>query len=672
MDCTQAQDMLVELVYGELPPAGAADVEKHLAGCPACRIQAEKLKQARRLLSAYRANEPAGGTGLPAAITGGAQLAPAKTAPAGRSRVFRAVFAALAAAAMIVMAVLVYFLFEKTPTQSVALAQPVEIKRQNVSLTIMSEPDNLPVPYYRAKQSDEGYAVNKAAQMAEMAPFRYGWTGLALVRDTRLIANLAQGKTRVSLTDVPTQIIPESVRLRTVDDGDKLTIMEQNYQYDLASAWALLHKYIDQKISVSFKSVGGKAIETVAGKLLSFDDAGLVIAPEKADAGAVRTITRQQVQSIVMARMPDGLLTKPTLVWQLDNKAAQKQQQFEVAYMTHGLSWRADYVLKFHPAPAGGAAKPTSVAGVSPASSGTASAPAVIDTADIIGYATINNASGVTFENANLKLMAGDVHLVADETEDSGILVTAGELWADKKKDEKEAFAEKSFFEYHLYTLGRQTTIKDAETKQIQMVTGGGLKLTRGYVFDPTINATSVRVVSEFKNSKENGLGKPLPKGVVHLWAPDPDGQDTFIAKLKIDHTPVDEKVRLPWGFAFDIVGEFKQIAAKPNDSATWQYQIRNHKNTPITVTLIAHVPQTTTSANLLNKDGKEMPWHVRQVGWVEFDVTVGANAQTTVNFSFKYNNKNGGGLVSPYDKDSGPEAAVLETIPEDFNGLDE
>lgn len=640
MNCAQAGEMLVDLVYGELGPSPREELLAHLESCPACQAEYQKLQRARRVLSQYAAGEPAA---RPAAL-------PIHPAVRGRKPfvrpAYRLAFTGLAAAAVVLVAVLVLFLFEKVPSNNLAYAQGIQITRQNVSLTIMSEPEGQPiVPYPQLRRASQQYAYR-------------GWQGMALVRDQRLIANMPQGQARVSFTDVPMQILPDSVRLRSLDDGENLKILEQNYQYDLASAQALLKRYIDQKIAINLKGEGGKAPPAVSGRLMSFDEQNLVVdvGSSEKDGSRPQTISRRQVQSIVLDKMPEGLLTRPTLLWQLDNAAAKDRQQFEVAYMTRGLSWRADYILKLRPAGGPGGASADEATALKALSS--ASAPAIVDTADLVGYATVTNLSGVTFENANLKLMAGDVHLVPEEKKTD---LYFGERRLGYDKAGKGGFEEKSFFEYHLYTLGRQTTLGDAQVKQIELVRGEGLKLTRAYVFDPSVNATAARVVSEFKNTKDNGLGKPIPKGVVSLYAPDPDGQDQFVSKVKIDHTPVDEKVRLPWGFAFDLAGQFKQVVYAPDRDSKFTYQIRNHKPYAVTVTVVAHVPNTTSTLSV-TQGNKKLPWHLRQVGWAEFDLTVAANASANADVTFRYG-KSGGGLSSPYDKDGGSQGAPLEPI---------
>ena len=662
MDCTHAKDRLVELVYGELSALESAAVMGHVESCEACRLELAGLRRARRAMELVAQDAPPMRPMLlpverqrPAGA--GGDWRPAST----RMNVFplrirRTLTAMAAIAAVVVLALAAYLarlpIFPDIATPAAAAMGDVEIKPVGLSLTIMSEPANW-------APDEDDFA---AGQMMQSSPRQVAyahrpapaWGGLALVRDQRIIANLPKGVTQVSFTNVPMAVDATSVRLRSLDAPQGLTILEQNYQYDLASSWAVLDKYRDKDITVSFKD--GPAGVALAGRLLSFDDASLVL--DVAQSGP-RTIQRDGVRAISFARLPEGLLVKPTLVWKLDNQAASKQQ-FEVAYLTGGLKWRADYVLKLR------AAKPALAGNMrgqdAPATRGqdardTATSPAermvaLFDTADIVGYATVANRSGVSFKDAQLKLMAGDVNLIrkVKEVEDKMLGDPSG---GAKNKLGDEQFAEKSFFEYHLYTLNRPTSLADQEVKQLEILTAGGISMRREYVFDPAVDMRKVRVVSEFRNTKENGLGKALPKGLVRLYAPDPEGEDAYVSEMEIDHTPVNEKVRLAWGFAFDLLCDMKAVDRRNEGGGDkrelWLYSLSSAKAYDATVTIIARVPATTKTLKFTGADGKEMPWHVREVGWVEAKVPVPAGQEVKVTLDLVYNDKNGGGLVSPH-----------------------
>ncbi len=621
MNCDQARELLIDLLYDELAGADRAALEAHVSGCDRCREELGSLRVGRAAAQRYRAAEPKPLTWSP---------------PRRIARPRRRWFAAIAtAAAAVIAAAGVWTLLDVTTP--VAVAKPVEIKRLHVSLTIMSEPENWP----------QYYPQPRAQQAARTYRPRYvqGWQGLSLVRDQRIVRNLAKGVTEVRFTDVPSGIKPDTVRLRTLAKRGELTIIEQNYQYDLASTWAILRKYVDKPITVVFRD--GPA---VSGTLLSFDGGTLVVQP--AGEGP-RSLTRDQVRAIRFAALPEGLLSKPTLLWRLDN-SAPAAQQFEVAYLTEGLKWRADYVLKL--TVADGASRNRKGAGG-------LQLPEIFDTASLVGYATITNNSGVTYKDAQLKLMAGDVNLIRppemlmyDYSGFVGVPVTAPGRGAG-------GFQEKSFFEYHLYTLGRPTTLRNAETKQIELVSGAGIKLKRAYIYQPAVNRTAVRVVSEFKNSEENGLGKPLPKGVIRLYAPGPDGIQTYVAQTKIDHTPKNEKIRLPWNYAFDIACTAKQTAYRRSRygwHTTWQYEVRNHKDYDVTVTIVANVPKSTFKVECA-RGGKPFPWRQREVGVIEIDLPVKANATERVDLTHRYNDFRGGGLTST--KPASPDLDELRKL---------
>lgn len=680
MDCHEIQELLVELAYDELEGPQRQAVLDHLGQCAECSREFRRLTHARSALQAWRANEP------PMIKAAGALPAAGADQSIRRQRrtVLSWLVPAVAAAAVIVIAV---FVVRHVPEVQILPPvygqEPVKIERVNVAVTIMSQPPewarlfgeadfqtpNVSEPNVSARQEFLPQSDDYGGQQQELAPYRQptAWPGMALIRDQRMIVNMKKGANAVQFTDVPQGILPDSVRLRSMDAPKGLTIVEQNYQYDLASAWAILKKYVDKDLTVQFKDGS-----STTGKLLSYDNAQLVIQPvvsmdhELRPPEGPRNVARQEIRAIAFEKLPDGLLTRPTLLWQLDNQA-QPQQQLEVAYLTTGLKWRADYVLKLRPA--GAVTRPESDMLPQEATTrkhGTQEAtqpgkavprwkespiPNVIDSAEIVGYATVANNSGVGYKNAQLKLMAGDLHLIMPER-------PRDEYYYEKRTDDKAqkpgaGFAEKSFFEYHLYTLGRLTDLADREVKQLELVTGDGLKLTRNYVYDPNVNPTAVRVVSEIENSKANGLGVPLPKGVIRLYAPDPDGVDTYVAQTQIDHTPVDEILRLPWGFAFDVVCHMSQTDRLINGDSRenkFNYQIRNHKDHDINVTVVASVPITSRRVEC------KLPWHVREVGTIEIYVPVKANSETNFDLSVEYGITSGGGLVSPYDTQTSTE----------------
>ncbi len=725
MNPEDLRDKLLDLLYDELPDDQAQAVRDAIQRDPELAAEYDKLRAARRALQASRADEPAGPVGVtfdeqPVAAAAGPSSESVLPRRRIRLRTLLSVAATLIVAGTI--GLIVHSMSNSTggpgggisagngngqdtgsPTQltragsgdgpnasspdhsppnhaaenfagntglltHVAYAEPptTTAVRTGVSLTILSKPANWPegpIRRHRWEQAarqmslsqvsngwdDSGIQASNgwghSGMQASNRWVQYRWPGMALVRDGRVLRSLAKGRNRVWVTGVPSGIRPDTVRIRSREDNVDLSVLEQNYQYDLASAWAILNRYVDRPVTAVFRDG-----QTVAGALLSYDAQSLVLQPE---GEGPRTITQAELRAIGFDALPDGLRTQPTLQWHLDSSAGADRAALEVAYMTEGIQWRADYLLKIMPG---------KQARQGFKMMGDVRVPVITDTADLVGYATIDNQSGVTYENAQLKLLAGDANLIPPEvhTWAYGIDSNAN---AAPMSDRARGFQEKSFFEYHLYTLGRPTTIADRETKQLELVTGSDIELTRGYVFDPQ-RQPNVQVVHEFKNAEDNGLGKPLPKGVVRLYAPDPTGLQTFVQKTEIDHTPKNETIRVPWGFAFDLMAHHKvktQRHRGNNDHhVVREYQLRNHKDYAVAITVVVRVPRSTY------KFQSPWPWHQREVGFIEITVPVDAHDEVRFDVEYRYNPDSSSGLDAPGDDKAGtpPPSAPVDDAP--------
>ena len=386
-----------------------------------------------------------------------------------------------------------------------------------------------------------------------------------LVREVRS-ADLPTGTIELEVSDVAEKIDPTSVAFKSLTDPEAVGILEQNYRYDLLSPSTLLEKFVGRKIRLtrvlerdgSEKEVvrEGTLLSTHQGRVVQFDDGEIAINPPG---------------SISVAEVPENLLSKPTLVWLLRNQHAGPQE-VEISYLTNGMNWKADYVAVLNQT----------------------------DTAiDVTGWVTLDNQSGATYEDAALKLVAGDVRRVKEEPEQKLAFSRAMAAGAARPQ-----FEEKALFEYHLYTLGRRTTIAHRETKQMTLLEGRGAETEKIYAVEspPWAVQASVRgpakrdvqVLIELKNSEENNMGMPLPAGRVRVYKDDDDGSLQLVGEDKIDHTPRDEKVRLLLGNAFDLVAErrktdFRQIAADVHEMA-YEVTLRNHKEEDVTIKVMEHV----------------------------------------------------------------------------------
>jgi hypothetical protein len=375
----------------------------------------------------------------------------------------------------------------------------------------------------------------------------------AVVRDIRKL-EIKPGVSTVSFSDVAARIDPTTVHFRPVGDPEKLQVLEQNFEYDLASSQTILEKYVDQDIRVLMDKG-----QLYRGRLLN---AGGDIVIEDSATGEVKVVRRESVQNFEFPKLPEGLITRPTLVWLVDNRGTGKQD-VEVSYMTDGVTWHAEYVAVSSPD----------------------------DRAlDLSGWVSVENQSGITYQGARLKLVAGDVNVLRPK-----MLMRAG-MAEDSQAQVMAAapqFEEQSFFEYHLYTLTRSSTLRNNQTKQISLFPPATVKAEKLYVYDGAKDAAKINVRLECKNSKADGLGLPLPKGKVRVYKKDSDGSLEFIGEDEIDHTPADEKIRLSLGNAFDLSGERVQKDTKKTGNRSrqdaYEIRLRNHKKEAVQVTVIEH-----------------------------------------------------------------------------------
>jgi hypothetical protein len=379
--------------------------------------------------------------------------------------------------------------------------------------------------------------------------------------------------------------------------------LEQNYQYDLVSSSKILEKYIDKEIELFTKGEGTSGQEkSYKGILLSYSNENLTL---KEPEGAIRIVRLNEVRDMYFPSLPEGLITKPTLVWLLDSQVSGKRKT-EVSYLTSGINWHAEYV-------------------------------AVVDQLDqnleLAGWVSIDNRSGATYEEAKIKLIAGEVHRVREEIP----LPRLGKGEVMEMAAGAPQFEEKPFFEYHLYTLLRPATIKDNEIKQVSLFPTTNVKVKKIFTYDGARDEKNIKVELEFKNSEADGLGMPLPQGKIRVYKADVDKSLEFVGEDLIDHTPKDEKVRVFLGNAFDIVGErrrtdFKQIS---NDVTEESYEIklRNHKEEAVEVVVVEHLYSYTTW-EIIESNFK---YEKKDAGTIEFKIPLQKDEEKIINYTVRY-----------------------------------
>ena len=429
----------------------------------------------------------------------------------------------------------------------------------------------------------------------------------AVVREARNM-KFEKGQNTVRVTDVASAIDPTSVKFTCLSAPGAVSVLEQNYEYDLVNADSLLKRYIDKQVMVALKGSGSDSGKSVEGTLLAAVGQDLIVK----GSNGIEVIGRAGVEEIKLKELPEDLVTRPTLVW-LAQAGKAGEQLCEVAYTTGAIGWKADYTAVLN----------------------------ADDTAlDFSGWVTIGNQSGAGYKDATLKLIAGNVRRIQPPAPMTmGVVRMA---LADKSMA-GEGFEEKPFMEYHMYTLGRKSTINNNQVKQIEFIEPAeGVKAKKIFVYDrgsgwyseDSQGKGKVNVKIEFENKKENKMGIALPKGKVRVFKKDPaDNSLQFVGEDEIDHTPKDEKLSLYIGDAFDIVAEHTLVDSKHERRMareTHKVELRNRKEQAVTIFVDEHIPAWVnwtidpTTHKYINKDAHT----------ARFEVTVEANATATVQYT--------------------------------------
>jgi len=452
--------------------------------------------------------------------------------------------------------------------------------------------------------------------------------------------DLTTGVNHVNFAGITSHLEPDSVILRDLT-GRPLQILEQSYRNDPVSQELLLSMYEGK--TIDFLVQRGDRNETIKGKIIR---SGYVPSSTYSQNGYPQPGMGQpiiEIEGVLRFGLPglplfpalggDSIL-KPTLSWQLSTTQAGPSQA-EISYVSGGMTWQSDYNL---------------VVSDGAKNSG-------MNSLDLVGWITMRNQSGKTFENARIKLLAGDVSKLQDQRVASRMY--AAEKAAMAMDAAAPVVREKSFDEFHLYTLERPATLRDNETKQVEFVRATGIQAQRLYVYDgaqtdqygyypmdqirndPSYGTASnpkVWVMQEFKNADTNHLGIALPKGRLRFYRRDSDGSLQFIGENSIDHTPKDEMIRVYTGNSFDIVGERKRTNYRVDSNAHWmdetfEIRIRNHKKEAATVRVVEHLYRW-TNWKLVDQSTQSKK---RDAQTIEFPVTVAPNGEQVVTYTVHY-----------------------------------
>ncbi|MDP4126824.1 MAG: DUF4139 domain-containing protein [Bacillota bacterium] len=331
--------------------------------------------------------------------------------------------------------------------------------------------------------------------------------GFGAVKETRALS-LSGKETELVFADVSQQIEADSLLV------EGLNVLEFNYDYDLVDRGKLLQKYIDKEVYLIDRNKGDRK----SCRLLSVEQTGRCVLEDN----STKELYIDTQAELVLPALPAGLIVKPALVWKI---APSNAESVKVSYLSQGFNWSANYVIEL-----------------------------LQNTLNIAGWAEIQNQSGTTFENVKIKLIAGDVNRIGED-DNYDIPLKVYEVEAMSAPQTRE----KSFFDYHMYTLLNRTTIKDNQTKQINILNGQNVPYKRYYRLNR--HEDKVNVVIEFANAQKSGLGLALPKGKIKLYRADvADNSLEFIGEDFIEHTPKNEDITLTIGNAFDITFDYHEV----------------------------------------------------------------------------------------------------------------
>src|ERR1700757_4332585 len=428
------------------------------------------------------------------------------------------------------------------------------------------------VPSYEAEKKAEpqekGSAQSSATDhsttlndQSELAVTVYN-SNIALVRDVRQL-QLPSGSFRLKFMDIAATVNPATVHFRSLAEPDKVGVIEQDYEYDLLEPNKLLNKDVGKEWTIvrTFMDNNTTKHEEIKATLLANNNG-----PVWKMGNDI--VTGLYGESYRFPEVPANLYDRPTLLMSLENSGSHKQN-IEASYLANNLSWNADYVLAV-----GREDK----------------------AADLDGWVTVVNNSGTAFHNAKLQLVAGDLNRIPEPAR----YKAADMMAAAPMNGRVQQFQQENFSEYHLYSLGRRTSVEDKETKQISLLEGTGVPVEKLFVvngqnfyYHNAQNPGSplkdpVMVFYKFKNEEKAGLGIPLPAGSGRVFQKDAKGGLLFIGEDHIDHTPKDEFVTVKIGNAFDLVAERKQTDFKKISDNVYEMEfaitLRNHKDTPVTI----------------------------------------------------------------------------------------
>lgn len=413
---------------------------------------------------------------------------------------------------------------------------------------------------------------------------------LGLVRESRTL-EIGGSRDTVRIPDVPDRIDFSSVRL---NPAGGLRVTRLAYRFDVASGDALIERARGQRVRVN--SRGDRVTE---GTLVAADGSWLVV---RTGDGALSTLAHSAVEEVRLANPPSGLSLRPTLEAVLEG-GRRGRAEAELSYLTGGLSWSAEHTLVLRGE----------------------------NSAVWSAAVTVDNTCGRTWEDAEVKLVAGEPRreTAMPAPRAPGMAMMKEGMALSASVD----LSEQSFSEYHLYTLGRPATLRDRETQSFSMISPHTVKVTPRYLYrggDPRGVLSQIEMV----NAKSDGLGEPLPAGRVRIYDSDPTGALQFTGESRIRHTPEGEKLTLEMGVAFDLAAERREVYSKRISDREREIEIeiklRNRKKSAVTIVVAEGV------GGDIDVIRKSHEFTRKDSGTLEFRVPVAAGAEVVLDYAMR------------------------------------
>ena len=434
------------------------------------------------------------------------------------------------------------------------------------------------------------------AQDREQAITVYS-NGLGLVRDMRTI-ELPRGRSTVTIPQVAAEIDPTSVRIQSLTAPEELSILEQRYTYDIVTGNLILAGYLNQDIQL----IIGDSDIPVTGRLLHADRDQLTLQLED---GRVEIIRREVIQRISLPALPEDLVMTPTLTWLLDNNRKAGMHRLEITYLTGGLTWHAEYTALMNE---------------------------TNTEMTLSGWATIDNRSGATYDNASITLVAGDPNRVSSPQP----MMARKSMMQMERANAAPQFNEQNLFEYHTYTLDRRATIVDKASVQLTLFKDTTGNISKQYVYDGMMAPQGVQTRIRFQNKENMGFGKPIPRGTIRLYQQDAQGKPQFVGEDRVNDLPRDETVYLTVGRAFDLAGERIQTNSRALSKRSREEQIRvvlrNHTDEDVSIRVVEHLNNQTWSISESSNPYERLNAHT-----IEFNVPVQTDGEVEVTYTVVY-----------------------------------